>query len=164
MSRCKELEALALTCLRFAQHVSSLAQACFDMTSLPARALLVQPHWCDEILAGRKTWEIRGSSLGVRGRVALAACGTGTSVGEITFVDALPVGRRDEGGTLLAVPGNEIHFMALPENMSKQGVNDLKFHSLPPVFRTGTLLAPVCGPRPPWYPSAACRRPQASCS
>ena len=116
---------MALTCLRFAQHVSSLAQACFDMTSLPARALLVQPHWCDEILAGRKTWEIRGSSLGVRGRVALAACGTGTSVGEITFVDALPVGRRDEGGTLLAVPGNEIHFMALPENMSKQGVNDL---------------------------------------
>ena len=85
------------------------------MTSLPARALLVQPHWCDEILAGRKTWEIRGSSLGVRGRVALAACGTGTLVGEITFVDALPVGRRDEGGTLLAVPGNEIHFMALPE-------------------------------------------------
>ena len=67
-SRCKELEALALTCLRFAQHVPSLAQACFDMTSLPARALLVQPHWCDEILAGRKTWEIRGSSLGVRGR------------------------------------------------------------------------------------------------
>ena len=74
---------------------------------------------------GERPGKFAVAALASEAVVALAACGTGTLVGEITFVDAPPVGRRDEGGTLLAVPGNEIHFMALPENMSKHGVNDL---------------------------------------
>ena len=42
---------------------------------------VIRPRWINEILAGRKIWEIRGSSTRKRGLVALIESGTGTVVG-----------------------------------------------------------------------------------
>ena len=45
------------------------------------KGLLIKQPWIDKILAGSKTWEIRGSSTKVRGPIALIESGTGTVVG-----------------------------------------------------------------------------------
>jgi hypothetical protein len=57
---------------------------------LPGRALVVRKPWIDLILAGEKTWEIRGSNTAVRGRVGLIESGTGTVVGECDIVASIP--------------------------------------------------------------------------
>ena len=94
---------------------------------LPARALVVKPVWIEEILAGRKTWELRGQNSHVRGIVALAA--GGELLGEVTFENAFQVGERDAGGTLLAPRGRERDFLALPENVARHRVE--AFAALP---------------------------------
>ena len=43
--------------------------------------LLIRSPYVDLILAGSKTWEIRGSSTAKRGRIALIQSGTGTVIG-----------------------------------------------------------------------------------
>jgi hypothetical protein len=42
--------------------------------------------YVDWILAGSKTWEIRGSSTGKRGRIALIQSGSGTVIGVADLV------------------------------------------------------------------------------
>ncbi len=42
--------------------------------------------WVSLLVSGAKTWELRGSATHIRGRVALAAAGTGTVVGGATLV------------------------------------------------------------------------------
>jgi hypothetical protein len=51
------------------------------------RGLVIRKPYVDWILAGKKTWEIRGSATKVRGRIALIAGGTGTVVGTCELVD-----------------------------------------------------------------------------
>ena len=94
---------------------------------LPTRALVVEPVWIEEILAGRKTWELRGQNCHLRGAVALAA--RGKLLGEVTFEQAMMVGERDAGGTLQAPQGRERDFLALPENVAQHRVEN--FTALP---------------------------------
>ena len=89
---------------------------------LPDRALVLKPNWIEEILAGRKLWELRGENLHLRGIVALAS--KGELFGEVTIEHAMLVGIRDAEGTLLAPAGNEQNFLALPANMDKHRVKD----------------------------------------
>jgi hypothetical protein len=53
------------------------------------KGLLIKPPWIDMILAGQKTWELRGSGTQHRGEVALIQSGSGTVVGLTTLVDVL---------------------------------------------------------------------------
>jgi hypothetical protein len=48
--------------------------------------LLIRSPYVDWILAGSKTWEIRGSSTAKRGRIALIQSGTGTVIGVADLV------------------------------------------------------------------------------
>ena len=55
----------------------------------------VEP-WVDLILDGRKTWEIRGTKTGVRGRIALIRKGSGKVVGTCDLVDVVgPLSRHE---------------------------------------------------------------------
>jgi hypothetical protein len=49
--------------------------------------LLIRRPWIDLILEGSKTWEIRGTRTGKRGRIGLIESGTGTVVGVAKLVD-----------------------------------------------------------------------------
>jgi hypothetical protein len=51
------------------------------------KGLLVKQPWIDKILAGQKTWELRGSRARIRGSIALIERGTGTVVGVCELVD-----------------------------------------------------------------------------
>ncbi len=51
------------------------------------RGLVIRKPYVDWIVAGKKTWEIRGSSTKVRGRIALIAGGTGTVVATCELID-----------------------------------------------------------------------------
>jgi hypothetical protein len=51
--------------------------------------LLIRSPYIDWILAGSKTWEIRGSSTAKRGRIALIQSGSGTVIGVADLVDAV---------------------------------------------------------------------------
>jgi hypothetical protein len=50
--------------------------------------LIRKPH-LDRILAGEKTWEIRGSATSRRGPIALIQSGSGTVVGTCELVDCV---------------------------------------------------------------------------
>ena len=90
---------------------------------LPSKALTVQSHWIEEILSGRKVWELRNQSRRLRGEVAVVA--NGQLLGQVNFDDAFLVSERDSGHAVIAPPGNEQNFLALAGNMAKHGVQDL---------------------------------------
>jgi len=46
------------------------------------------PH-VENILSGKKTWDIRGSNTKIRGEIALIKSGSGTIVGKCTIVDVI---------------------------------------------------------------------------
>ena len=87
-----------------------------------SKALTVQSHWTEEILSGRKVWELRNQSRRIRGEVAVAA--NGQLLGQVNFDDAFLVSERDSGHAVIDPPGNEQNFLALPGNMAKHGVQD----------------------------------------
>ena len=45
------------------------------------KALIIREPWIGKILAGEKTWELRGSETTIRGLIGLIQSGTGTVVG-----------------------------------------------------------------------------------
>src|SRR3984885_8181787 len=53
------------------------------------RALLIRRPWIDMILAGKKTWEIRGARTSIRGRIGLIASRSGTVIGVCDLVDCI---------------------------------------------------------------------------
>ncbi len=53
------------------------------------RALIVRQPWAGMIASGTKRWEIRGRSTAVRGRIAIAAAGTGTIIGVCTLSEVV---------------------------------------------------------------------------
>jgi hypothetical protein len=58
--------------------------------------LLIRSPYVDWILAGSKTWEIRGSFTAKRGRIALIQSGSGTVIGVADLVGvAGPLTLRD---------------------------------------------------------------------
>ena len=99
---------------------------------LPARALLIQARWLEPIFAGDKTWEVRGKNLHLRGRACLAH--GGHLVGEVEFIDTHPIGTRDAGNALVAVPGHEHHFIGLQQNQAKTCVEDLTIFNYSRLF------------------------------
>lgn len=50
------------------------------------RGLIVRQPWIDEILVGRKTWEMRGKATSVRGPIALIQQGAGLVVGVANII------------------------------------------------------------------------------
>jgi hypothetical protein len=53
------------------------------------RGLMVRSPWIEKILAGEKTWEIRGSNTRVRESVALIRAGSGRIVGGADIIDSV---------------------------------------------------------------------------
>jgi hypothetical protein len=51
--------------------------------------LLIRRPFIDQILAGKKVWEIRGSRTHKRGRIALIQSGSGQIVGACEIVDCI---------------------------------------------------------------------------
>lgn len=68
----------------------------------PTSALVVAPYWANLLLSGEKKWELRGKSTPKRGRIAIAASGTGTLLGEIHIIDSVKV--LEDGVSLLPLP------------------------------------------------------------
>lgn len=60
------------------------------------KGLIIKKKWLDLILEGAKTWEIRGASTRVRGKIALIESGTGLIVGEAQLTDVVgPLSKKD---------------------------------------------------------------------
>src|SRR4051812_49036849 len=58
--------------------------------------LLIQKEWVDKIVAGTKTWEIRGKATQRRGPIALLESGSGHVVGTCELVDVVgPLSLRE---------------------------------------------------------------------
>ncbi len=53
------------------------------------RGLIIRSVPINDILAGRKTWEIRGRLTRIRGTIGLIEKGTGTVVGLCDLVDCI---------------------------------------------------------------------------
>ena len=103
---------------------------------LPDVALVIKPVWTNEIFEHNKTWEIRGERTRKRGRVAIAASGTGTLVGEATFVNCLEVGRYEQATKKLR-PFDQTtkhHKVFLGNHFSKHRIKDLSTVKYPKVF------------------------------
>jgi ASCH domain len=60
------------------------------------RALIIKKPWLDKILAGTKTWEIRGSRTNIRGTIGLIESRSGTVVGLCEVVDCVGPLTADE--------------------------------------------------------------------
>jgi hypothetical protein len=53
------------------------------------KALISKSPHIENILSGKKTWEIRGSNTKIRGEIALIKSGSGTVVGKCEIVDVI---------------------------------------------------------------------------
>ncbi|SFA90796.1 ASCH domain-containing protein [Cohnella sp. OV330] len=53
------------------------------------KGLIIKPYWADLILAGQKTWEIRGSYTHHRGPTAIIKSGSGKVYGVVNIVDCM---------------------------------------------------------------------------
>lgn len=56
---------------------------------LVTRALVVRDPWATMIVAGTKTWEMRGKATRIRGTIGIIAGGTGTIVGVCDVADVI---------------------------------------------------------------------------
>ena len=85
-------------------HATSLLakQSWAAMTAPPTSALIVKRPWAELLIQGDKRWELRSCSTTKRGRIAVAAGGTQTLLGEIDLVDCVKVSER--GRSLLPLP------------------------------------------------------------
>lgn len=52
------------------------------------RGLIVKSPYIDEILEGKKRWEIRGRNTRIRGKIALIKSGTGMVFGTVNIIDS----------------------------------------------------------------------------
>jgi hypothetical protein len=53
------------------------------------KGLIIRSPWIDDILDGRKTWEIRGSNLTIRGPIELIRSKSGLVVGSCEIVGCI---------------------------------------------------------------------------
>jgi DNA polymerase III epsilon subunit-like protein len=59
-------------------------------------AIPIKPYWFNEIMEGRKTWEIRGQVTHTRGMIGLIESGTGHIGGQVDLVDCIgPLTKAD---------------------------------------------------------------------
>lgn len=68
-----------------------------QMPDLLDSALFVRKRWCDLIMSGRKTWEIRGQTCRKRGRVCIIECGSGMIIGETTITESRDITNLELG-------------------------------------------------------------------
>ena len=65
-------------------------EGCYNLPSMKlTRGLLIRSPHIDRILAGTKTWELRGSATKVRGRIGLIKSKSGTVVGSCEVCDVV---------------------------------------------------------------------------
>lgn len=57
---------------------------------IPQKGLLIRQPWIDLILAGNKTWEIRGSATKIRGTIGLIQSQSGLIVGTAELIGCTP--------------------------------------------------------------------------
>jgi hypothetical protein len=50
--------------------------------SMPTRGLVIAEPWISQILAGRKTWEMRASATNIRGRIGLISTARRIAAGD----------------------------------------------------------------------------------
>ena len=76
------------------------------MRILLTRGLILRPVWLDRILAGTKTWEIRGTNTAIRGPIGLIASGSGTIIGLVDLIgtEFLTPAAYPAGSTYHAIP------------------------------------------------------------
>lgn len=86
-------------------------------SSGPARGLMVREPWASLILAGKKSWEIRGTRTTTRGPIYIIPSGSGRVVGCCEIVDVLGpltldemIANTDAHLTL----ADELHLTGLP--------------------------------------------------
>jgi hypothetical protein len=99
--------------------------------------LIVQSPYIEKIVAGRKTWEIRGSSTSVRGRIALIRSSSGLVVGVCDLVGV-------EGPLSLAELEASIAKHLIP--LSKIPIVFQRYHGKPYAWvldRASPLAAPI---------------------
>ena len=70
------------------------------------RGLILRPVWLDRILAGTKTWKIRGTNTAIRGSIGLIASGSGTIIGlvDLIGIELLTPAAYIAGSTYHAIP------------------------------------------------------------
>lgn len=98
--------------------------------AVPDRGLMIREPWISQILMGRKTWELRGTSTKIRGRLALIRSGSGLIFGECHLDDC--VGPVDfdtliETGALSREERDEIEREGRPPYTAKDGVTSKTF-------------------------------------
>ncbi len=79
------------------------------------RGLLIRTPWIDKIFSGSKTWEIRGSSTNIRGRIALIRSGSGLVIGTCELVDVM--GPLDLSQMKASVDKHQIPASALEQRL-----------------------------------------------
>ena len=77
--------------------------------SVATSVLVVKPPFAGMLVDGFKTWELRSTNTTRVGeRVAIAAAGTSTIVGEVTIVDSVKI--AENGVSLLPLPISDFEF------------------------------------------------------
>ena len=72
------------------------------------RGLVIREPWIGLILSGRKTWEVRGQRVKMRGRIALIRSGSGMIVGQARVLEVI-------GPLTAAALGRQIRRHAVPQ-------------------------------------------------
>ena len=87
-----------------------------------SKALVVRQPWANLICEGHKVWELRSKNCKFRGRVAIAASGSGHLVGEATITGCQVVAVRDAEGVLMPPPSDPDKFVLRDFNLNLHGV------------------------------------------
>ena len=88
-----------------------------EPVELPSGGFTVAKNWADLILAGSKTWEIRGERTKKRCRVAVLEKGRTTIRGDVEIVDCFHVGQWD--GREWQPPTKQENYLWAADNMHK---------------------------------------------
>jgi hypothetical protein len=83
----------------------------------PVRGLMVREPWAGLILAGEKTWEIRGTRTSMRGSIYIIPSGSGRVAGYCEIVDCigpLTIEQLIENSSAHLTPPDELRLLGLP--------------------------------------------------
>lgn len=71
------------------EHLRAVTEGTLPAGPSDMKALIIKKHWADEILSGRKTWELRGSRTYIRGRIGIIESGSGRVIGTCELIDVI---------------------------------------------------------------------------
>ena len=78
------------------------------------KGLIIRSPWIENILSGKKTWEIRGQSTNIRGEIWLIRSGSGTILGSVELIDCM-----------------ELDFETYKKAFRHHGINSAEIEALP---------------------------------